>query len=87
MGQPKKLTQKQRQERALLARLRPMEDDLKRIMRALMSTPANQAHTWRWAALEVLRSLQTEPNNEHVERLREKALAVAREAQIVINFV
>lgn len=86
MGQPKKLTHKQRQERAVMTRIAPIDAELKRIYHALKTASAEEVPTWRWAALEIFRSLQVEQSHEQVDKLKEKALYIAREAQAVMNF-
>ena len=82
---PIKLTRAQRAERDLLKQLAPLKQELAKLRRALMRN-TDEAETYRWAALELFRTLQQFGNSTHVKLLSNQALEIAREAQAVILY-
>ena len=87
MGQPKKLTHLQRQERKLDAELALYRNDLIKIKRSLKQTTTN-LDTWRWASLETYREISNkfDINNPKVKYLLEISLNLAKEAQLGMGF-
>lgn len=93
MGQPRKLSPKQRvvasHQRMLAAKLAQVRNDLQFIRKEMNGGCVN-FDTWRWAALEVFRRLQDAsefpPSDLNVEQCVERALMLAREAQLAMNF-
>lgn len=81
MGQPKKLTYKEKQDRKLAQDISKYEIELKKIHRGMQNS--NDIGTWRWAALEIFKEVSNNFDNktEKVKALKELALFVAREAQ------
>jgi hypothetical protein len=81
MGQPKKLTYKEKQDRKLAQDISKYEIELKKIHRGMQKS--NDIATWRWAAMEIFKEVSNKFDNksEKVKALKEQALFVAREAQ------
>lgn len=83
---PKKLTQAEKAIKAEIEMLRPIIREIRSIKAAMKTN--DDMLTWRWAALEIVRTLQKDfdKNSPYVQRCKEAALALAREAQLAINF-
>jgi len=82
---PIKLTRAQRAERDLAKQLAPLQQEITKLRKALMHN-TDHAETYRWAALELFRTLQQFGNSAHVKLLSNQALEIAREAQAVILY-
>lgn len=79
MAQPKKLTHKQKQEKKILDRLEHYKTELRNLRKAIVSKP-RENDTWQWAALEIFRDLGTLEKHPEVDKCREYALTLARDA-------
>lgn len=93
---PKKLTHREKQQKEVRQRLGKYAVELSKIKNALNTS--DDLETWRWASLEVFRAISNDKwpkNNDHdgydisanVERMKERALEIARDAQVGINFM
>ena len=86
MAQPKKLTYKQKQEKAAMKILEPYKKQLQQLHMSMRKNPS-EMETWRWAALELFKEISgLSMEHGEMERLKERALFLAREAQGAINF-
>lgn len=86
MAQPKKLTPAQRKQKKDQEQYKAYQEELSKLLSAAKNKPADQASTWRWAALEIFRELQAFPKSSERDVMIERALYVARQAQVVMNF-
>lgn len=81
MAQPKKLTHKQKQEKKLMQRLESYKTELKNLKIAIKTKLSDsELDTWRWAALQIFKDLGEFEKHPEVDRYREIALNLAREA-------
>ena len=81
MAQPKKLTLKQKQAKALDEQISHYLCELARLKKV------QDLDTKRWAALEIFKELGQLGKDVRVSHAQDIALYVAREAQIGINFM
>jgi hypothetical protein len=81
MAQPKKLTFKEKQQKKLMDQLAPYIYELKQIKIGMKKNP-DDMDTWRWASLETYKELAKLKDSAEVEKYREIALAMAREATL-----
>lgn len=92
MSPPKKLPYAERMKKKendmIDKRLDPIRKELTSFYKALQHEDAD-FDTWRWAALETFKTLQKDfPfNHKLVQIEKARALAIAREAQGVLNFL
>lgn len=87
MGQPKKLSHKEREARKLQPSLGKEHGKLTRIQQMMNSENPPPFDTLRFWALDVFRRLQTFPQSDPgVAACTKKALELAREAQACMNF-
>lgn len=92
MGKPKKLSYAERLQKKeaneIRERLHIHHQDLNKIYKAMKTSAPDTFDTWRWAALEVFKTLQKDfpQNNTDVKLEKARALAIAREAQAIIHF-
>ena len=82
---PIKLTHKQRIQKKIENSLIPIHNDLDKINNALHNSP--NPETWRWAALDIFYTLTNKfpTDSLKVEYEKERALAIARKAQVIMN--
>jgi hypothetical protein len=87
MSPPIKLTYKQKQNKIITDKLMSYERELIKLKKTLSIT--DDPESWRWAALDIFKTLSNEfPNdNAKVIQIKEKALNIAREAQSIINYL
>jgi hypothetical protein len=86
MGQPKKLSYQQRMDKKEDAKLALIHRDLIRLHLAVNQKVTKDSETWRWAALDIYTVLRKEFNTSHkVEKYKEAALKIARDAQTIIH--
>ena len=95
MGQPKKLTHKmkieQKIEQQFVEKITYHSTELSKIKKAMMNKTYVDLSTWRWAALEIFRTISADPalphTNPRVCAVKDLALSIAREAQGAMNFL
>lgn len=79
MAQPKKLTHKQKHEKKLLDSLERYKTELKNLRKTIINKPGEK-DTWQWAAMQIFRDLGTLEKHPEVDKCREYALKLARDA-------
>lgn len=81
MAQPKKLTYKEKQEKKAMKILDPYKKQLQQLQMSMRNIPS-EMETWRWAALMLFKEIsRLSVEHGEMERLKERALFLAREAQ------
>lgn len=79
MAQPKKLTQKQKQEKKLLDALETYKTELARLRKAIITQP-KENDTWQWAAIQIFKDLGSLGEHPEISKWRNYALKTARDA-------
>ena len=84
MGQPKKLSHRERAIRDEQVKLAPILRELHRVQQTLYTT--DDPGTFRWAALDILTTLRRQfPPSPAIYRCTDRALDVACQAQMIRN--
>jgi hypothetical protein len=85
MGQPKKLSHKQKQEKKFLEKLVYYRQELTKLNVAVKKKP-DEVDTWRWASLQLYHEMTSLGEHSEVEKCKNIALHIARTCQEAVNF-